>query len=165
MASINSMLMAFILIGFASFKLLFLQGATIPSDECDIGTLNLANCFIGISTSCEDIEFIDDNGDVCLDFDRFIDTLDINNSDCAGLFDVGACIEYLANVIFAIVQIIISGVLVIASLIINIVLVVAIYLGIGLTPLPDAPAVINLMFIGPFILGNLILVLSFFKGD
>lgn len=165
MANLNVALITFILMGFVGFKLLYLQSETTDTGECSIGSLNVFNCFIGIETDCNNVDFISEDGDVCLDFDRFIDTLDIDNSDCNGLFDVGACIEYLANVIFAFVQIIISFVLVTVALIINIALLLVIYITIGMVPIQGAPFIINFVFIGPFILLNIILIISFFTGD
>lgn len=163
--NINVMLVTFILMGFVGFKLLYLQSETVDTGECQIGSLNIFNCFIGIATDCDSIDFISEDGDVCLDFQRFIDTLDVQESDCGGVFDVPECIAYLANVIFAIVQIFVSFILVLVALLIDIALLLVIYISIGMVPIEGAPFIINFVVIGPFILLNFVLVLSFIPGN
>lgn len=163
MAKINVILMAFVLIAWTVFKLLFLTGGDVESTECGATATSLGNCIVSVKTDCNGL--IDD-GDICLNLTAFADTLNIDNSDCGGIFDVGACIEYLANVIFAVVQLVVSLVLVILALVLDIVLLVAMYLTIGMTPLPaPCPAVINLLLIGPFVIANLVVIVSFIPGE
>ncbi len=165
MARINVMLMTFILLGFTGFKFLYFEGTTIATDDCSAGALSLTNCFIDFKGDCNENNLVED-GAVCLDIGRFSDALDINNSDCGGgFFDVAACISYLGNIILSVIVLVVSLILTLIAFIINIVLLVVIYISIGLSPIPGAPFVINFMLIGPFILGNFVLIAGFFTGD
>lgn len=165
MSKVNVMLMTFIFISFSAFKLLFLQGSSVPTDECSVGSLALVNCFIGVGLNCKNESgdyVIVQNGTVCINIAEVTSPAAAN---CNSIFDVGACIEYLANTIFVIFKIIVEFILVILSFVVNILVLVVLYLSLGLTPLPGAPFIINLLFIGPFIVGNLILIISFIPGE
>jgi hypothetical protein len=168
MGKINIMLMTFIMIGFIGFKYLFLQGATITnSEECDfVSPVTFPNCFITVNIDCPSGNVYDsDTKTVCINMNGFDNNEECNVNGVDFLQDIADCIKFVGQVILDIMKIVWGVGLAILALVGNLIILSAIYFLIGFSPIAGAPFIINFLLITPFIIGNLLVVVSLIPGE
>lgn len=164
---INIMLMTFIMIGFIGFKFLFLQGTTIATEECDFGSpITYTNCFITITVNeCVEGIYDKDNNTVCINVEDIGNVGDCSIGGIDFLDDIADCLKYIGDVVFGLLKLVWAVALSILAIVGNFIILVALYVALGLTPIPNAPFIINFLMITPFAIGNILVIVSFIPGE